>query len=249
MMSEQQSSKPSTSTSKALASQPAPYVSQLEALLREQRDAANAVKMEAYMKNQFPFLGVRTPERNALLRAFFKEYGIPEGPALTVTVKQLWSLPEREFQYVAMIMLDKRLKSLSATDLPLLEELIVTKGWWDTVDLLASHQVGAVLARHLELREEMTSKWIQSDSMWLQRTAILFQLGYKARTDTALLFSLCRQLGSDERFFIRKAIGWALREYGKTDEAAVRQFVAEAGTGLAPLSVREALKYMDRSRK
>ncbi|KPV59960.1 DNA alkylation repair protein, partial [Paenibacillus sp. A3] len=106
------------------------------------------------------------------------------------------------------------------------------------------HSVGELFTRFPELIPVRTQRWMASDSMWLQRTALLFQLRYKKRTDAALLFDLIRQCAASKEFFIRKAIGWALREYSKTDEAAVRRFVAE--TALSPLSIREALKYVDR---
>ncbi|WP_201319289.1 DNA alkylation repair protein [Paenibacillus sp. EPM92] len=235
-----------TTKEKSAELEPRIYTDKLEAWLRPYADEEKAGPMRAYMRDQFAFLGIRSPELKQLMREFIKEHGIPVGDRLQETLRMLWRLPEREFQYAALVLLDKRERTLSAEHLALLEELIVTKPWWDTVDLLAGHAVGAILSRRPDLIETYADRWINSDSMWLQRTALLFQLRYKSGTDAELLFRLIRQCADSKEFFIRKAIGWALREYSKTDETAVRRFVAE--TALSPLSAREALKYMDRKR-
>ncbi|WP_240633383.1 DNA alkylation repair protein [Paenibacillus montanisoli] len=211
-------------------------------MLRAHASREISEPMEAYMRHLFPFLGIRTPERNALVKQFMKEHGVPAGEELEAIVRELWALPEREFHYSAMMLLEKRKKDASAAQIELLEELITTHSWWDTVDLLASHLVGNVFTRYPELVPVYAEKWISSDNMWLRRTAILFQLGYKQRTDTELLFSLIRRAAHEPEFFIRKAIGWALREYAKTDAEAVQKFVA--ATELSPLSMREALKHV-----
>lgn len=220
----------------------AAYADKLEALLRGHANAGQAAAMKAYMREQFEFLGIRTPERNALMRAFMKEHGVPSGAELEATVRRLWALPEREFPYAAMTLLEKRKKELGPAQIELLEFLVTTQAWWDTVDLLASHLAGALFSKHPELVPAYTEKWIAADSLWLRRSALLFQLGYKGRTDAELLFALIRRTAHESDFFMRKAIGWALREYGKTDPAAVRAFVRD--TELSPLSVREALKYI-----
>jgi len=216
------------------------YTQKLEACLRRHRNPQHQPAMEAYLRNQFPFLGIRSPELGLLLRAFWQEAGLPAADELPVVVAELWTLPEREYQYAAMQLLEKRRKLLNSESLELLERLIVTKAWWDTVDLLASKAVGGLLLRHPELIGAAVARWMASGDMWLQRTALLFQLKYKQRTDTGLLFDCIRRLAGSREFFIRKAIGWALREYAKTDAAAVRAFVA--AIELSPLSVREALK-------
>ncbi|MNI03646.1 DNA alkylation repair enzyme [compost metagenome] len=197
------------------------------------------------MRDQFSFLGIRSPERVALTKAFIKEYGTPEGDNLQAAVLELWRLPEREFHYTAMVLLEKKKKKSELSRIDLLEQLVVDNSWWDTVDFLASHLIGAQFTLFPELIPSYTQRWIESDNMWLQRTAILFQLGYKKRTDTDLLWSFIRHTADSKEFFIRKAIGWALREYSKTDEAAVRRFLDE--TQLSPLSVKEALKFVERS--
>ncbi|AZN38643.1 DNA alkylation repair protein [Paenibacillus albus] len=219
------------------------YCKDIEVLLRSHANVEAAEAMSAYMRGLFPFLGIRTTERATLTKQFMKVNGVPSGDALEEAVRELWAMPEREFHYTAMVLMEKRKKELRPDDIALLEFIITTNSWWDTVDLIASHLVGALFAKHPEMVQPYTEKWMnESDNLWLRRTAILFQLSYKANTDAALLFDMIRRTAREEDFFIRKAIGWALREYGKTDAEAVRQFVAE--TELSGLSKREALKHI-----
>ncbi|QJD82190.1 DNA alkylation repair protein [Cohnella herbarum] len=220
------------------------YVDHLAAWFRQHADPGKAKPMENYMRNQYPFLGLKTPERTSLTKQFWAEYGIPAGEELLAVVLQLWQLPEREFQNVAMAFLEKYGKQSKRDDIDVFETLVTTKSWWDTVDYLASHTMGDHLMRYPELIPEYTERWMKSDDFWLRRTAILYQLRYRERTDAEKLFEYIRQCKDDNEFFIRKAIGWALREYSKTDEASVRRFVAE--TSLSPLSTREALKFVSR---
>ncbi|MDQ1910454.1 DNA alkylation repair protein [Paenibacillus sp. GD4] len=218
------------------------YTELLVERMRASACAEKAGPMEAYMKHHFPFLGLKTPERKVLMGEFVKEYGIPKGEKLLGVAEELWSLPEREFQYIAQGLLEKHVKKAEREHLDYLEKLIVTKSWWDTVDLLASKLVGGHLLRFPELIPAYTERWIGSDNLWLRRTALLFQLGYKEKTDEELLFRLIRRCAHEQEFFIRKGIGWALREYAKTSPEAVQRFVAD--TPLSPLSVREALKHV-----
>ncbi|MCQ6561972.1 DNA alkylation repair protein [Paenibacillus mendelii] len=218
------------------------YVNQLEEWLRSQANEANAGPMSTYMRNRFPFLGLKNPERVILTRSFLLEYGMPPDEELEQIVRELWLLPEREFQYTAMHLLEKRMKQSEPERIELLQWMITTKSWWDTVDLIAGKLVGGLFTRYPELIPVYTDIWIASEDLWLRRSAILFQLGYKRDTDQQLLFDYIRRCAGEDDFFIRKAIGWALREYSKTDKEAVIAFVAE--TKLSPLSVREALKWV-----
>jgi 3-methyladenine DNA glycosylase AlkD len=220
------------------------YTQLLEAWFREHADRETAAPMEAYMRGQYPFLGIKTPERTRLTKDFWSRHGIPSGEELLQVVRELWELPEREFQNVAMSFLEKYGKQASKDDIDRFEWLITTKSWWDTVDYLASHTMGDHLTRYPDLISTYTDRWIHSDNLWLRRTAILYQLRYKERTDSRRLFEYIGICKEEDEFFIRKAIGWALREYSKTDEAAVRRFVTE--TRLSPLSTKEALKYVSR---
>jgi len=167
---------------------------------------------------------------------------LPELSELDPILRELWSLPQREYQYMAMGLLGRFEKQLPEKFIDTVEYLIVTKSWWDTVDALASHSVGTHFKRFPNTRERYLKKWRKSKNLWLRRTAILFQLGYKKETDFELLSKIIREnLGSDE-FFINKAIGWSLRQYAYIDPKAVKSFVKS--TPLHPLSRREALKHL-----
>ncbi len=215
----------------------AEYTAELAIWFRRHENREKAKPMEDYMRNQYPFLGLKTPE-------FWSKHGIPAADQLLDVVRQLWLLPEREFQNVAMAFLEKHGKQAKISDIDIFESLITTKSWWDTVDYLASHTMGDHLSKYPELIPSYTERWMASDDFWLRRTAILYQLRYKQRTDVERLFDFINRCKEEKEFFIRKAIGWALREYSKTDEQAVRAFVG--ATRLSPLSEREALKYVSR---
>ncbi|MFI8687781.1 DNA alkylation repair protein [Rossellomorea sp. NPDC077527] len=221
------------------------YADKLITLLENHHNSDNQEAMEAYMRNQFPFFGIRTPERNALLKDFLKENGKPPIEELPDIVRSLWSMPQRECQYIALGLIDKRSRYLTKEHLPLLEELIVTKSWWDTIDHIGPNHVGEIYQN--EEDDTYLEKWIKADHIWLNRIAILYQLKYKAETDTERLFRYILLHNQSKEFFIQKAIGWALREYSKTNPEAVKDFIASEQ--LAPLSVREGLKHVDRKAK
>lgn len=219
------------------------YTEQLIPLFEANRNEANAEPMKKYMKNHFPFLGIKTPTRRELMKEFYKETGILKEPFQTNFVLALWEKEEREYQYAALDYIRKSLKKLSKKDLPLMEKLITTKSWWDTVDTLAPHPVGTIAQKYPEVITETIEGWAHGDNMWLNRAAILFQLGYKEKTDEQLLYRYIKQNSESKEFFIQKAIGWALREYSKTNPESVKQFIAD--NELPKLSVREGSKYID----
>lgn len=221
-----------------------PYLKPLTTQFEQNADPAKAEPMQQYMRDQFPFLGIKAPDRQALVREFLQEYGLPPLSDVEAISRELWAMPQREYQYAAMDILERLRKKLTAEFTPLLEYLIVSKSWWDTVDLLASHNVGTLFFNYPEVKDKYVAQWRISDNMWLRRTTLLFQLGYKDNTDADLLFALIGENLDSKEFFIQKAIGWALREYSKTDDTAVIHFVQT--TNLAPLSQREALKWLNR---
>ncbi len=217
------------------------YVLALKDIFEQNADPAQAGPMKKYMRDQFEYLGIKSPQNAVLMRDFIKEHGLPTPDQLDIISRELWSLPQREFQYAAMTLLGKLEQKLEPEFITTIEYLITEKSWWDTVDLLASHTVGSQFKRFPKVKEKNLKKWRKSDNFWLRRTTLLFQLGYKKETDFDLLCEIVREnLGSDE-FFINKAIGWALRQYAHTNPAPVKKFV-KATKELHPLSRREALK-------
>ncbi|MGW0818200.1 DNA alkylation repair protein [Streptomyces viridiviolaceus] len=204
-------------------------------------DPERALAMRAYMKDVAPFLGLATPERRALSRSVLKGTPAPDEADCTAIALRCWRLPEREYHYFAVDLLCRHARHCSSGLLPVVRHLLTTVPWWDTVDPLAAHVVGTLVAADRRLTADMDA-WIAGDDLWLARAALLHQLRYKERTDTGRLFDYCLRRSQDGGFFVRKAVGWCLREYAKTDPDAVRGFVAEHGHALAPLSVREALR-------
>ncbi|MET7699412.1 DNA alkylation repair protein [Streptomyces sp. NPDC005485] len=204
-------------------------------------DPRRAASMQAYMKDIAPFLGLTTPERRALSRVVVDGTPRPGEADCTALALRCWQLPEREYQYFAVDYLRRHVKRLSSGFLPVARHLVSTVSWWDTVDLLACHVVGGLVTADPALKADMDA-WIEDDDLWVARTALLHQLRYKDATDTERLFAYCLCRSGHPDFFIRKAIGWCLREYAKTDPDAVRGFVAQQRGRLSPLSVREALK-------
>jgi 3-methyladenine DNA glycosylase AlkD len=223
-------------------------VARLQAAFEPHRDLERAAAMSAYMRNLFPFLGVPSPQRSALEREALT--GVPRLSAEDASdaALALWLLPEREYQYAACGLLARNAKALGPEFLPVARRLVQSKSWWDTVDTLASHVVGGIVLGHPELRAEM-DRWIEDEDFWVARVALLHQLRHKKATDAARLFAYCERRSADPEFFIRKAIGWALREYSKTDAAAVKSFVASHERALSNLSRREALLWLNGGRK
>lgn len=220
-------------------------IGRLRAVFVPAADAQRALGMAAYMKGQFPFLGLTAPERRALAKGALAGLPTPAEDDVAAVAAGCWALDEREYQYAASDYCVRHVRRCSPRLLPVVEGLITTKSWWDTVDVLAARVVGPLVTAAPALRSEM-DRWSASDDKWLARSAILHQLGYKAATDADWLFAACLRRAADTDFFLRKAIGWALREYSKTDEAAVRRFVADHDAELSGLSKREALKWLDR---
>ena len=203
-------------------------------------DSSKAPDMAAYLKNQFAFLGLQKPQRAELSRGFLSAKKKEKAVDWDFIFK-CFELPEREFQYLAMSYLLEMKSRLEADDLSRMETLIVTKSWWDTVDMLAVI-VGDIVSRHQTLKEQVISGWIVSDNLWLRRASMLFQLKYKQRTDTEFLSRAILKNCDTKEFFLNKAIGWVLREYSKTDAQWVREFLA--AHKLSALSVKEASKYI-----
>jgi 3-methyladenine DNA glycosylase AlkD len=196
------------------------------------------------MRGQYAFFGIASPERRILFAEHKKNYGLIPVYHLSEIVRSCWQAPEREYQYFAMEMLNKMSKKATPEIIELYEFMIIEKSWWDTIDYIAANLVGSYFIKFPEKITSITSKWMDSGNIWLQRTCLLFQLKYKDKIDTELLEGFILKLQDSQEFFIRKAIGWILREYSKTNPEYVKQFVQEHS--LSNLSHREALKSINR---
>jgi 3-methyladenine DNA glycosylase AlkD len=221
----------------------------LTAAFEAARDPTEAGWMARYMRGQFTFFGVRGAGRTAIARSITAAYPVsPDGEGLEEVCLRCWEMPEREYQYFGVAYLRRHLRLGGPDLLPAVQRLITTRSWWDTVDELATNVVGPLVSRYPELRSTMDA-WIGSEHLWLARTAILHQERYKERTDPDLLFAYCLRRAGDRDFFIRKAVGWALRSYAKTNPLAVETFLESHATALSGLSRREALKGIALARR
>jgi 3-methyladenine DNA glycosylase AlkD len=212
---------------------------QLDAALAPVIDPDRAPAMRAYMRDQFDYLGIGTPQRRLASKPLLKTLAGSGADQLLAQAWILWELPHREYQYVALDMLALHWKELDAEHIPRLLELARSKSWWDTVDALASI-IGDVL-RH---GHEHMDAALEHENMWMRRVAVLHQLGWRDKTDTERLFKYSLALAHEKEFFIQKAIGWALRDYARHDPQSIREFTSKEKSRLSILSYREANKHL-----
>jgi 3-methyladenine DNA glycosylase AlkD len=225
------------------------HIETAHTLLMHLQEAGHPAKSEGmmrYMKNQFEYFGVTAPIRKEIAAPFIKNNWKEPKAIQWDLVEFLWDATQREAQYVALDYLEKHWKYIEAKDIKHVEYLITTKSWWDTVDFLAAKGAGTLLLKFPALREIYLPKWEQSGNMWLLRTAIIFQLFYKDQTDLTILEGLVERNKSNREFFIRKALGWALRQYSKTNPERVEEICYEQQ--LTGLTLREALKDIERKK-
>lgn len=223
---------------------PSAYFKIVRDTFRESGNPEVARMQMWYMRHQFDYFGLKMPQWMPLTKAIHKEHGLPEGEDLKVLARLCFEDDHREMQYFALETVQKKLKEQAPEFIDFLEELILTKSWWDTVDWIA--KLAGMHFRHFpELISPVTERWMDSGNIWLQRVCLIFQLTYKEKTDAALMFGYIRRLSDSKEFFIRKGAGWALRQYSKTAPGAVKEFVAT--NRLAPLTKREALKWLKKT--
>lgn len=220
-------------------------LTRLRAALREVADPARAPAMQAYMKSSMPYHGVPTPVLRALCKQVFADVELPSAEAWRRQVLAIWRGAEfREERYAAIeltgLLRAAPFQTLDA--LPVYEEMIVSGAWWDYVDAIASRRVGLLLRRFPDQMKPIMLEWSRSGDLWKRRTSIICQLGFKAETDLGLLYACIEPLLASREFFLRKAIGWALRQYAWTDQDEVVRYVSANEARLSPLSRREALK-------
>ena len=220
------------------------FISKLEKAFQGKSNSDNAFAMSKYMRNHFSFFGIKTEERRRIFKEVWKENKKEVGGNPRKIALELYSKPQRELQYCAIEILIKQLKgNYKKEDIQLIEKLISTNSWWDSVDTIAKNILGQYLLEYPLEIENVITPFSNSENIWLNRSAILFQLGYKQKTNFELLKSECEKHKNKNDFFIRKAIGWALREYAKTNSEAVKNYVDSSD--LKPLSKKEALKNID----
>jgi 3-methyladenine DNA glycosylase AlkD len=215
--------------------------SQIQACLSPLADPLRAAPMCAYMLKQFPFLGIAAAARRAAIAPVIKAAKGASRAQLMQAAQLLWQCDEREYQYAAIDLLARYWTVLALDDVAPLLSLAQQKSWWDSVDGLAG-VVGDVIGQHGG--QPLMDQAILSDTLWVRRIAMLHQLGWRADTDQQRLFAYALTLAHEKDFFIRKAIGWALRDYARHDPSAVQQFLQAERAKLSPLTVREAGKHL-----
>ncbi len=217
------------------------FVKKLAEDLHAACNPAYAMQMSRYMRNKFPFFGIRSPEVKRILK--IRCNTTPLDDTLEKILHALWAHDNREMQFAAIEVLKKELYKQEASFIKFLETCIVTKSWWDTVDAL-SVLAGNHLMRHPSLQPGVTDRWITSENMWLQRAAILHQLKYGPTTDFDRLQRYILSVSNTHEFFLQKASGWALRQYARHAPHRVREFVEENSNKLSALTRREAMKHL-----
>jgi 3-methyladenine DNA glycosylase AlkD len=202
-------------------------------------DAQRAPTMRAYMRDQFDYLGIGTPQRRLAVKALLKTLKGHGADQLIAHANYLWELPQREYQYVALDLLAMHWKEFNAVHIPQLLEFAQRKSWWDTVDALA-----AIIGDVLRHDHDHMDAALNHKNMWIRRIAILHQLGWRDKVDTDRLFEYALTLSHEKEFFIQKAIGWALRDYARHDPQAIREFTTKEKSRLSALTYREANKHL-----
>ncbi|MGR0160104.1 DNA alkylation repair protein [Paenarthrobacter nitroguajacolicus] len=219
-------------------------VESIRSTLRSAADAERGLGAQAYLKSEMPSLGVRVPEVRRIVKEAAKQFPVTSVAELQRAVMELWRNAEaREERYAAIDLTGLRMVKDDLRMLPLYEEIIRTGAWWDLVDGV-SHRICALLLSNGPTMTPVLLQWSRDHDMWIRRASITAQLGAKSRTDTGLLAEVISANLADKEFFIRKAIGWALREYSKTNPDWVRSFATRNATAMSPLSTREALRLL-----
>lgn len=210
--------------------------------LEASADAEKAAQMAQYMKTQMPFYGVQKPGREHIARTVKWHFRPSSQEEYDHLVRLLWAQPHREEKYLAVQFARTFRLFITSDALPLYEFLIRDGAWWDFVDDVSIRLVGSVLRREREVVSELLDRWIEDENRWIRRAAIISQVMHRADTDEARLFAYCQKCLTETDPFIRKAIGWALRDYAKAAPARVARFVKDHGDAMAPITYTEATR-------
>jgi 3-methyladenine DNA glycosylase AlkD len=217
------------------------FIKELEGAFQENSSRELAIPMENYMKNHFRFYGIKTEKRRLIFKAIWQNHHDEVEQNSREIALQLFAFKEREMHYCAIEIIMRNLKkNYQLEDIKLIEKLLTTNSWWDSVDTIAKYILGEYLIEFPKETTKVIQRFSDSDNMWFNRSAILFQLSYKQKTNAEFLFHECVKHAHSKEFFIQKAIGWALREYGRFYPNEVKEFVNQSN--LKPLSNKEALK-------
>jgi 3-methyladenine DNA glycosylase AlkD len=219
------------------------YTKNLHGFLDKMGDEDIARKQSQYMRNRFPFFGLMKDDLEKYWKEYQEENGYIDAKNFIAFCSECALYSEREMWYIACKTIVKYKKKLGKEDLGLIHDLIIKSDWWDIVDTLSSHAIGALALQFPDLKPTIHS-WIESENFWLRRTAILYQLSYKKSTDESALFTHILACCHESEFFIRKAIGWSLREYSKWNPESVKKFIEKNKGNLSALSIREGSKYI-----
>lgn len=223
---------------------PSRYIALIDDALLPLADAERAKQMKAYMRGQFDFLGIQAPVRQKAVKALPKLTGSPE--ELLSIAARLWKKREREYKYTAIGLLARHVKTLRLSHLTEIRALLQQGSWWDTVDGLAS-VIGDMLLLEMALgvkSQKVMDAWLTDEDFWIQRVAMIHQLGWREQTDTKRLIRYAEKLAAEEEFFICKAIGWAFRDYARWDPRFVSRYMQKNGKRFSGLTVREATRHL-----
>ena len=218
------------------------FVKTLEIEFKKNANPNIALEQKAYMRNQFEYYGIKATERREIQKPFLIKEFLPKKVNLVALVEVFWEKPQRDYQYFSQELAFKYLNQIEKKDIDLYEYMVTHKSWWDSVDFIAAKLMGEYFKKYPEQRIIYVRKWINSNNIWLQRCALLFQLKYKENLDTVLLGSVINSLLVSKEFFINKAIGWILREFSKTNPIWVIEFADK--TALSNFSKKEALRLI-----
>ena len=221
-------------------------VSFVQRELKMRTNFAKAEQMAAYMKTEMPFYGVQKPGRTEIARAINSQFNLGTQRDYELAVASLWRLPHREEKYLAIQVAQMHAKFITPESMALYEKLIREGAWWDLVDNVAIRLVGRVFLTNRKTIQVVLDKWISDEDLWIRRTAIISQIGHKHNTDHRRLFRYCVRCASETEFFIRKGIGWALRDYSYTAPDRVLKFLRKNKERLSGLSFREGAKVLHR---
>jgi 3-methyladenine DNA glycosylase AlkD len=222
-----------------------PIVSDIHQALAAAADPRRAGPMAAYLKTEEPCFGVDAGTRRSIVTAALRRHPITGPRAYQQAIEALWALPEREHRSGAIDLARACATEIRQPRLPLYRRMIISGAWWDLVDDTAAHLVGRLVDDDPATLLPIMDAWIEDANLWVRRSALICQLTRRERCDSRRLFRWCRQLMPESDFFIRKAIGWALRQHARCDPQAVAAFCRRHAEKLSPLSLREASKHLD----